>query len=124
MSYTPTNWQTGDTITAEKLNNMESGISGAFEVFLLHMKPDFTGMDESLEDACAAYDAGVPVIFVAGIFPCVCSAHTQSGGKTTGLKWTTVYIDSGQWYFETDTWTSEGLGAEGGWQITTSAVGN
>ena len=27
MSYTPTTWQTGDTITAEKLNNMESGIS-------------------------------------------------------------------------------------------------
>lgn len=28
MSYTPTNWQTGDTITAEKLNNMEGGIEG------------------------------------------------------------------------------------------------
>lgn len=27
MTYTPINWQTGDTITAEKLNNMESGIS-------------------------------------------------------------------------------------------------
>ena len=27
MSYTPTEWQTGDTITAEKLNNMESGIA-------------------------------------------------------------------------------------------------
>lgn len=27
MSYTPTTWQTGDTITAEKLNNMESGIA-------------------------------------------------------------------------------------------------
>lgn len=27
MSYTPTNWQTGDTITAQALNNMESGIS-------------------------------------------------------------------------------------------------
>ena len=26
MSYTPTNWQTGDTITAEKLNNIEQGI--------------------------------------------------------------------------------------------------
>ena len=26
MSYTPTEWQTGDTITAEKLNNMENGI--------------------------------------------------------------------------------------------------
>ena len=29
MSYTPTNWQTGDTITAEKLNNMESGIEAS-----------------------------------------------------------------------------------------------
>ena len=27
MSYTPTNWQTGDTITAQKLNHMEDGIS-------------------------------------------------------------------------------------------------
>lgn len=29
MSYTPINWQTGDTITAEKLNNMEQGIASA-----------------------------------------------------------------------------------------------
>ena len=29
MSYTPTNWQTGDTITAEKLNNMEGGIEAS-----------------------------------------------------------------------------------------------
>ena len=27
MSYEPTNWQNGDTITAEKLNKMESGIA-------------------------------------------------------------------------------------------------
>ncbi len=29
MSYTPTNWQTGDIITAPKLNNMETGIVNA-----------------------------------------------------------------------------------------------
>ena len=29
MSYTPTTWATGDVITAEKLNNMESGIENA-----------------------------------------------------------------------------------------------
>lgn len=29
MSYTPTNWVTGDTITATKLNNMEQGIANA-----------------------------------------------------------------------------------------------
>lgn len=27
MSYTPTNWKSGDVITAEKLNNIESGIT-------------------------------------------------------------------------------------------------
>lgn len=29
MSYTPTNWQTGDIITAEKLNNNEEGTENA-----------------------------------------------------------------------------------------------
>lgn len=29
MSYTPTDWKTGDVITADKLNNMESGIVNA-----------------------------------------------------------------------------------------------
>lgn len=28
MSYTKTNWETGDTITAEKLNNLENGVAG------------------------------------------------------------------------------------------------
>ena len=30
MSYTPTEWATGDTITAEKLNNIETGIAGLY----------------------------------------------------------------------------------------------
>lgn len=30
MAYTPTQWETGDIITAEKLNNMEQGIEDAF----------------------------------------------------------------------------------------------
>jgi hypothetical protein len=29
MSYTPTTWQTGDTITAEKLNKLENGVANA-----------------------------------------------------------------------------------------------
>lgn len=31
MSYSPTTWNTGDTITAAALNNMESGISNAVQ---------------------------------------------------------------------------------------------
>lgn len=34
MSYTPTQWQTGDTITAEKLNKMEGGIEAAAVVHI------------------------------------------------------------------------------------------
>lgn len=29
MAYIPTDWQTGDTITADKLNNIEQGIANA-----------------------------------------------------------------------------------------------
>ena len=29
MGYTPSNWQNGDVITAEKLNKMENGIASA-----------------------------------------------------------------------------------------------
>lgn len=29
MSYNPTNWQTGDTVTAEKLNKLEGGVENA-----------------------------------------------------------------------------------------------
>lgn len=38
MSYTPTNWQTGDIITAEKLNNMENGIENS--VLIVHENYD------------------------------------------------------------------------------------
>ena len=61
MSYTPTNWQTGDTITAEKLNNMESGIENANEPFVITLTPtaeDFSGtMDKTPQEIYNAYKA-------------------------------------------------------------------
>lgn len=67
MSYTPTEWQTGDTITAEKLNNMESGIENANEPFLVTLTPtaqDFSGtMDKTVGEINAAYEAGRKIVF-------------------------------------------------------------
>lgn len=40
MSYTPTEWKTGDVITAEKLNNMESGIAGTSGVTVVTFSVD------------------------------------------------------------------------------------
>lgn len=34
MAYNPTNWQTGDIVTAEKLNNIERGIEDASAISL------------------------------------------------------------------------------------------
>lgn len=67
MSYTPTTWQTGDTITAEKLNNMESGIENVNEPFVITCTPtaqDFSGvMDKTVAEINEAYEAGRKIFF-------------------------------------------------------------
>lgn len=67
MSYTPTNWQTGDTVTAERLNKMEQGIQTAVDPFIVNLTPtaqDFSGtMDKTGAEITAAYEAGKNIIF-------------------------------------------------------------
>ena len=46
MAYTKQTWETGDVITAEKLNHMEDGIggtSGAGGILIIHVTYDNTG---------------------------------------------------------------------------------
>lgn len=61
MSYTPNTWQTGDTVTAEKLNNIESGIVNN-DIFIIHLTPtsqDMSGtMAETPAEITAAVSAG------------------------------------------------------------------
>ena len=67
MSYTPTNWQTGDTVTAEKLNNMESGIVAAADPFVVTLTPtaqNYSGvMDKTVAEINEAYEAGKKIVF-------------------------------------------------------------
>ena len=69
MSYTPTEWQTGDTITAAGLNKMEQGIAGAGGCLVVNATFNktkteeagydfFFDCDKSMEDISAAYLAG------------------------------------------------------------------
>lgn len=73
MSYTPTQWQTGDTITAEKLNNMERGIENANEPFIVRLTPtaaDFSGtMDKTPQEITAAHEARQEIVFNVVGFP-------------------------------------------------------
>lgn len=41
-TYDPTNWKTGDVITATRLNNMETGIAGALQTSGGTMTGDIT----------------------------------------------------------------------------------
>ena len=74
MSYTPTEWQTGDTITAAGLNKMERGISdassGGGAALFVNVTYDSQQYewtpDKTYAEVAAALAAGTPV-FISGI---------------------------------------------------------
>jgi len=60
MSYTPTNWTTGDTITATKLNKMEQGIANAGSAMILTISSNtlnktFAEIYEALHNGTPCY---------------------------------------------------------------------
>ena len=56
MAYTPTEWETGDVITAEKLNKAEQGIAAASDVIYVNF---------TLDNGTASCDASFADIFTA-----------------------------------------------------------
>lgn len=75
MSYTPTTWQTGDTITADKLNNMENGIEAANEGEILHITVTENGYQDFTFSVPAS---GAWEALHAGKIPMM-EFHTQYG---------------------------------------------
>lgn len=75
MSYEPTNWQNGDTITAEKLNNMESGIEAASEVYVINLNTDANGYYLDRNEALELFLYILPQYGKP-----MCLAQTPSGG--------------------------------------------
>lgn len=116
MAYIPTEWETGDVITAVKLNKAESGIAANSVLDVtVTMEDDAYVADTEFADACAALEAGqdVRLIYVqAAVGPlpemryiydlkkymilsesivgmCFISADLNGGGvlAVTGLQW-------------------------------------
>lgn len=61
MSYTPTTWANGDTITAAGLNKMEQGIAGS--VMLMHVDMGTGICDKTWQQVYDALAAGTPVYY-------------------------------------------------------------
>ena len=69
MSYTPTTWQNGDVITAEKLNHMEDGVANSIQLpenaLLAHVEWDDEAgsyiSDKTFAEMVSASDNYFPV---------------------------------------------------------------
>lgn len=65
MSYTPTEWATGDVITAEKLNNMENGIVGSAKVVFVEWDDDTGAMSKTWSEINSALSDGVLCLYIS-----------------------------------------------------------
>lgn len=67
MAYTPTNWVTGDTVTATKLNKMEQGIANAGGVtpYIVNVTGNSASItaDKTYNEVKTAFLTGAPVFF-------------------------------------------------------------
>jgi hypothetical protein len=62
MSYTPTTWNTGDTITASAMNKIEQGIAnaGGGGALICNVTPGTWTMDKTFAEIYEAMDSGIP----------------------------------------------------------------
>jgi hypothetical protein len=66
MSYTPTTWTTGDTITASAMNKIENGIANAGNAMIVtgsYVNGNYT-LDKTIQELYEATLAGIPVYHV------------------------------------------------------------
>lgn len=99
MSYTPTNWQTGDTITADKLNNMEQAIANAGGAVIV-------GYTFSTADGTLTFDKTWQELYnsMAAGSVCIATFDPEDFGTyywpTVAAAITGLTIDSGNYGFE------------------------
>lgn len=72
MSYTPTEWKTGDIVSSQRLNKLEEGVKDAYEVMVINgtvsisdrtnVVTDAT-MEKTAEEIYNAAEAGMLLVF-------------------------------------------------------------
>ena len=87
MAYTKQTWETGQVITAEKLNHMEDGIEGAYPLVLTNTSEDLTLI--TLSETWQTIHDAFPNVYYVSEGRMVDYAITHV---------TTVSIDNGAYY--------------------------
>lgn len=89
MAYTPTEWETGDVITAVKLNKLENGVAAidGVMVVLAEEVDDTATLTATYAEIAAAMTAKIPVfvIFQGDGYNTMCPVYQNAviGGDTT-----------------------------------------
>lgn len=105
MAYTPTNWQTGDVITAEKLNKAEQGIDAAYPYIV-----GIAGYDEETSDMIldktwsevnTAMRAG-RIVFILSDEYSVQHANIFECSSSNNLYYATARLGDQYWHFKAD----------------------
>ena len=64
MGYTPTTWNTGDTITASALNKMEQGIADGGGALFTTYDASISKLDKTVQEIYDALESGTPVYVI------------------------------------------------------------
>lgn len=88
MAYTPINWQTGDTITAEKMNKMDNGWgveNSSTEIYAGSLTVSSSGGDVTIPSAIASTLTNTPQLTVSiDGNPYTCTGFDDDGYWTFG----------------------------------------
>lgn len=88
MSYTPTEWKTGDIVSSQRLNKLEEGVKDAYEVMVIN---DTLGtLDKTWQEIYDAMSQGkMCVVRIAlGASGGPISTHTVSDAASSGGEYT------------------------------------
>ena len=58
MGYNKTIWQTGDVVTATKLNNMENGIASNAPFIIGFSDEEYTTLDKTMQEIIDKFSVG------------------------------------------------------------------
>lgn len=80
MAYTPTNWATGDTVTATKMNKLEQGVANAGSALICTLNTSGSGyvLDKTVQEIYDALESGTPVYirYLYGTLPTDYVSHS------------------------------------------------
>jgi len=104
MSYTPTEWNNGDVITAEKLNKLENGVAaggsggGVLVVNITESDGVYT-TDKTAGEIKAAFESGTPVVIPSShtvpeagyTVPFLIYVNADAGSEPSGDYWAVFF---------------------------------